>query len=149
MTKAQIDLPSADKLLHSVGLDERGAVQVFHTQNVLRRMLKYIPKRSSAMRKRTIIGATPTDIETAGPEVQYQYHGKVMEDPKINAAGFFSEKMDSWFSPKGGTKVLTDRDLTYTTPGTGPYWDRAVTAAEGDAMVAELQKYVDYLGRSK
>ena len=31
-------------------------------------------------------------------------------------------------------------------PKAGPHWDRAVTAAEGKAMTADLQRYIDRKG---
>ena len=31
----------------------------------------------------------------------------------------------------------------YTTPGTGPYWDKKMWSAEGQDVVREVQKYVN------
>lgn len=31
----------------------------------------------------------------------------------------------------------------YTTPGTGPYWDKRMWSAEGQDVVREVQKYVN------
>lgn len=31
----------------------------------------------------------------------------------------------------------------YTTPGTGPYWDKRMVSAEMDKVVSEVQKYVN------
>ena len=42
--------------------------------------------------------------------------------------------------------MVTDRDLVYTktkNPQAGPYWDRALKAAEMPAMQADLQRYVN------
>jgi len=50
-------------------------------------------------------------------------------------------------SYKKGTKLKeTDRNLTYDkgkNPAAGPKWDKALMAAEGDAMTADVQDYVD------
>ena len=31
----------------------------------------------------------------------------------------------------------------YTTPGTGPYWDKRMWTAEGEKVIEEVQKYVN------
>lgn len=33
--------------------------------------------------------------------------------------------------------------VNYTTPGTGPYWDKRMWSAEGQDVVREVQKYVN------
>ena len=66
--------------------------------------------------------------------------GKVMIDPKIGAAGFMTP--EGWRSRKGSVKVLTSRNLVYTKTMAGPRWDRALSAAEGKAMAADLQRYL-------
>ena len=43
-------------------------------------------------------------------------------------------------------KQVADRDLKYTktkNPQAGPFWDRALVAAEGTAMRNDLQRYVN------
>ena len=70
--------------------------------------------------------------------------GNVEIDPKINAAGFMTS--EGWRSRKGSIKVLTSRDLEYTktkNPAAGPHWDRALSAAEGAALAADLQRYMN------
>lgn len=39
-----------------------------------------------------------------GPESRYMYYGKLMVDPNTGSS----------YAPKGGTKVLTDRNLVFT-----------------------------------
>lgn len=122
--QGEVKLDSVEKIMADVGIDERGELQAFHTQNVLNRILKYIPKRSGATQK---ITAIQTDVNrpaivTDVPYGKYLFYGVAMA---------------------GNPKEPTDRPLQYTTPGTGPHWDRAVTAAEGAAMTADLQAEVD------
>ncbi len=31
----------------------------------------------------------------------------------------------------------------YTTPGTGPYWDKKMVSAEGDLLVKDMEKFID------
>ena len=82
-------------------------------------------------------------IITDTPYAKYLFYGKVMVDPKTGAAGFMTS--EGWRSRKGGAKVLTGRDLQYNrtkNPNAGPRWDRALSAAEGKAMAADLQRYL-------
>lgn len=110
-----------------VGIDPRGDIQRFHTQNVLRRIAKFMPYRTGATIKLT---AVQTDINkpyivTDVPYGKYLYYGKAM-------AG-------------RAPKKVTGRDLVYTrtkNPQAGPFWDRALVAAEGRVMQRELQAYI-------
>ncbi len=127
-TEAYLQMNSISQILLDKGVTSSGDVQSFHTQNVLRRMIKYMPMRSGMTIKVTI---AQTDINrpeiiTNTPYAQYLYHGKVMEGK--------------------APKVVTQRDLNFTktkNPQAGPYWDRALSAAEGDAIKTELQAYID------
>ena len=143
---AYLEMNSVDKILRDKGLDPAGDVQRFHTANVLRRIIKYMPFLSGMLVKLTII---QTDISrpvivTDAPEAEYLFEGKVMVDPKNNAAGFMTP--EGWRSRKGCVKVRTNRDLKYTkmkNPRAGPHWDKALSTAEGKAMAADLQRYVE------
>lgn len=123
----KILLSPSRRVIHELGLDPSGDAQAFHTQNVMRRMTKYMPFRTGATVKLTI---AQTDIGkpfivTDVPYGKYLYYGKAMEGP--------------------APKVLTDRDLRYTTtknPNAGPFWDRRLAAAEGAVIARELQNYV-------
>ena len=126
--KAKLVMNPITKLLNDKGLDNRGDVQRFHTQNVLRRIVKYMPYRTGATVKLTI---TQTDIRkpyiiTDAPYAKYLYYGKVME---------------------GKTpKTVTGRPLNYTktqNPQAGPFWDRALAVSEMPALVADLQRYIN------
>lgn len=126
--KVKFKLQPTSKILKAKGLTSDGSVQTFHTNNVLRRIVKYMPYRTGTTVKLTI---AQTDINkphiiTNMPQGKYLYYGKVMEGK--------------------APKVVTDRDLVYTKskhPRAGPYWDRALVAAEMPAMQADLQRYVD------
>ena len=116
------------EIIKSKGLDENGDVQKFHTANVNRRIGKYMPHLNGVLETKLKI-VRGTKIIVLGPYAKYQYHGKVMVGP--------------------APKVVTDRPLNYTknavdgNPQAGPYWDRALVAAEGDALVADVQRYID------
>lgn len=126
--KVTVNMKPVTQILKEKGLTHGGDVQRFHTANVLRRIVKYMPYRSGTLIKLTV---AQTDVNnpfiiTDAPPAKYLYYGKAMEGP--------------------APKVLTDRDLRYTTtknPLAGPFWDRALCAAEMPAMQADLQAYVD------
>ncbi|MBQ3045135.1 MAG: hypothetical protein IJD49_04200 [Clostridia bacterium] len=127
-TKAYLELNSVDQILKDKGLTADGSVQAFHTNNVMRRMYRYMPRLTAATVKVMI---AQTDINKPYiildvPFGKYIYHGKVMTGP--------------------APKTVTDTPLNYTktqNPRAGPYWDRALSAAEGAAMVRDLQNYIN------
>lgn len=123
--KLRLDIPSAAVLADRKGFGPDGHVQKFHTANVNRRIGKYMPHLTGTLETKLKI-VRGTKIIVLGPYAKYQYHGKVMVGP--------------------APKVLTDRDLEYTktfNPQAGPYWDRALVAAEGDALVEDVQRYIN------
>lgn len=144
--KVKIELPSANELIRRKGLDKHGDVQRFHTANVLRRIQKYMPYRSGATIKLMTIqtDVNKPEIVIDAPYARFLYYGKLMVDPKTGATGFLTK--NGWRSRKGVPKVLSNRPITYTTtknPLAGPFWDRALVAHEGDALVQDLQSYID------
>ena len=144
-TVAYLEMNPVGKILKDKGLDANGDAQKFHTANVLKRIKRYMPFVSGMTYKVTV---AQTDISrpyiiTDTPYAKYLFYGKVMVDPKTGAAGFMTS--EGWRSRKGCVKVLTDRDLQYNrtkNPNAGPRWDRALSAAEGKAMAADLQRYL-------
>lgn len=138
---AWLELHSTRQIIHDKGLAEHGDVQAFHTRNVLRRILRYLPYQSGMTLKLTV---AQTDMNrpliiTNTPFARFLYHGKLM----------VSDVTGSPWARKGETKHVVNRPLDYNktkNPRAGPYWDRAVTAAEGSAMAADLQRYIDRKG---
>jgi len=126
--EVKVRMKPVNQILKDKGLTAGGDVQRFHTANVLRRIVKYMPYRTGATIK-TMVAQTDINkplIVLDVPHGRYIYHGKAMEGPP--------------------PKVVTDRPLIYTktkNPLAGPYWDRALKAAEMPAMQADLQRYVN------
>lgn len=146
--KIHID-PDAILLAH--GLNNGGDAQRFFTENVNKCITKYMPYRSGALSGKLKRVTSPSEITISAPYARYQYYGKVMIDPAINAAGFLT-KDGTWRSRKGVVKVLTGRDLTYDTTKNaqaGPFWDRRMMAAEGDALLDDLKGYIRSRGMQK
>lgn len=142
----KVDMAPVSAVMQQLGVTARGDVQRFHTANVRRRIQKYMPYRSGATIKLMIV-QSPSDepfIHVDAPYARMLYYGKVMVDPKTRAAGFLTE--NGWRSRKGVKKVRSSRDIEYDktkNPQAGPLWDRKLIAAEGAAMQADLQRYVD------
>ena len=145
-TIAYLEMNSVNQILKDKGLDAGGDAQKFHTANVLRRIKRYMPFVSGMTYKVTV---AQTDISrpyiiTDTPYAKYLFYGKVMVDPKLRIAGFMTP--EGWRSRKNVPKVRTSRDLQYNktkNPKAGPRWDRALSAAEGKAMAADLQRYLN------
>lgn len=129
--KVHLKMKPVSQIEKRLGIDPGGDVQRFHTQNVLRRITKFMPFRTEATIKLTI---AQTDINkpfivTDTPYAKYLYYGKAM-------AG-------------RAPKTVTNRDLVYTktkNPQAGPFWDRALVASEGAVIRRELQAYINRKG---
>ena len=130
--QAYLQMNPVSQILHDKGLSQDGTVQAFHTNNVLRRIVKYMPYRYGSLIKLTIL---QTDINK--PEI-------VTQDPRARYL-FYGMKMVG-----KAPKRVTTTPLHYTktkNPQAGPRWDRAVSANEGAAMARELQRYIDRRSR--
>ena len=125
----RVDIKPVSQIIQNKGLSPSGDVQRFHTNNVLRRIQKYMPYRTGATIKMMIVqtDTSKPEIVLDVPYAKYLYYGKAMEGR--------------------APKRLTDRDLVYTktkNPHAGPFWDRALAAAEGDAMAEDVQRYLKW-----
>ena len=145
-TKATLTMKEANEIIAEKGMAPGGDVQAFHTQNVLRRIKKYMPFVTSALYKTTVIQTDirKPDIVTDAPQAKYLFYGKKMIDPKTGVAGFMTP--DGWRSRKGCVKVLTNIPLQYNqskNSQAGPRWDVAVSTNEGPAMAADLQRFIN------
>lgn len=141
--KVKLFLPSASQIIRSKGLAADGAVQMFHTRNALNRLERYVHFNTGTTYKITVVQTDirKPEIVSDTPYAKYLFRGKVMIDPKINAAGFMTS--EGWRSRRGCTKVVTQRNLQFTNKRAGPRWDRALSANEGKAMAADLQRFID------
>lgn len=94
-------------------LEPNGKVQKFLTDTCYRYMDKYVPKDTGMLRTNVDKGANYITYESVYAHAQYV--GRI----------------------KGG-KVTN-----YTTPGTGPYWDKRMWSAEKEQVIREVQEYVN------
>ena len=135
----------ATQIIRRKGLDKDGHVQRYHTMNVNRRIGKYMPHQTGILETKLKHIRSDTEIEVYGPYARYQYHGKKMVNSRtgkgpanIPGVGFRYRK--------GTTLKVTNTPLQYTktfNARAGPYWDKRLKAAEGRAMSADLQRYID------
>lgn len=117
--KVEINMPTGKQLAQQLGLNPGGDVQMFHTNNVLHRIQRYMPYRTGTTIKLTI---AQTDIRV--PEI-------VTQEPQ--AATLY----------RGVSK--NGHLLHYTktkNPLAGGYWDRTLCAGEMPAMQADLKRYL-------
>ena len=64
---------------------------------------QYVPFLTGSLDQRTMVDGNA--IIYPGPYARFLYYGKVMVDPETG----------STYAPKGGAKVLTDKNLVFTT----------------------------------
>lgn len=117
--KYSVKLNPSSQIVKRLGIDKGGKAQMFHTQNVLRRIQRYMPYREGFLIKRTIAS---TDIKKpvivcVGPGVRVLFNGVAPSGKPINY-----------------TKTKN--------PQAGPHWDKRLSAAEGKIMAKELENYV-------
>lgn len=99
----------------NLGIQKDGPIQAFFTQTCYKHMDKYVPNDEGNLRLN--VSLTNNTITYESPYAHYQYIG-MRED---------------------GTHVVKN----YTTPGTGPYWDKRMISAEMQDVVEEVQKYIN------
>lgn len=144
-TTLYLTMKEANQIIRDKGLDPGGDAQAFHTQNVLKRIKKYMPFLSGGLYKITVIQTDirKPEIVTDAPQGKYLFYGKKMIDPQTGVAGFMTP--EGWRSRRGCTKVVTNVPLQYTktkNSQAGPRWDKAVSVNEGAAMRADLQRFL-------
>ena len=146
-TTATLTMKEVNEIIRAKGVGKAGDVQQFHTANVLRRIKRYMPFVTGATYKITAVQTVirKPEIVTDTPYAKYLFYGVKMIDPRINASGFLTP--EGWRSLGGkGVKVKTSEPLNYNrskNPAAGPRWDLALSAAEGEAMRADLQRYIN------
>ena len=109
-----VKLKPTSQIKARLGIQPNGRVQKFFTNTCYKHMDKYVPRRDDNLR--TIVDIQSDSITYESPYAQYQYKG-MRED---------------------GSRPVKN----YTTPGTGPYWDKRMVSAEMQDVVKEVQDYI-------
>lgn len=137
VTGIKVDMKPVNAVLKRLGVSPDGDVQAQVTNIVFHRLTRYMPFRTGVLSTELKKIKSPTEILVEGPYAHFQYEGKVWIYPPTG----------STWAPKYGMKEKTDRPLDQKTGSkndrAGPYWDRRLMAAEGDAIAADIQDYVD------
>ncbi len=130
---------NVDDCIKALGLDERGRVQQFVTNEVLKLSDTYIPLDEGGLKRSGHI-ENDTDVVWGGeaaPYAHYMWEGIVYEDPKLHCAGF-PVKDGGWRSRKGVEKVPTTRTLEYReAPVRGDHWVPRMLQDGGLAKIEE------------
>lgn len=93
----------------------------------------YVPFLTGSLDQRTRVDGS--EVIYPGPYARYLYHGKVMVDPETGSA----------YAPKGGTKVVTDKDLVFNKAmhsQVQAYWFEASKAENMDKWLRVADKAV-------
>ena len=101
----------------NLGIEPNGRVQKFFTNTCYRYMDKYVPKDNGLLRE--IVNIDSNSITYEQEYAHAQYIGEV-----------------------NGGKVVN-----YTTPGTGPYWDKRMVSTDMQNVAAEVQDFIDKGGK--
>lgn len=107
-------IDSLETIKKKLKIDENGEAQAFLTETCYKAMDKYVPKRDGNLR--TVVDLRQNTITYESDYAEYQYYG---------------ERQD------GSHKVHN-----YTTPGTGPYWDKRMISADMGSVVKQVQDYI-------
>lgn len=102
----------------NLGIEANGRVQKFFQNTCYKHMDKYVPADQYDLRTNVDL-SNPTQIVYESPYAHAQYIGIV-----------------------NGSEVKN-----YTTPGTGPYWDKKMVSAEMQDVIKEVQNYVNRGGK--
>lgn len=148
----KVNTKPVKEILRRKGLDINGDVQQFHTENVLRRIQRYMPKNTGFTIEETIAHSpvSGAEINTFTRYARYLHEGKVMVNAKTGKGPSVIPGIGLRWRGKGVKLKETERPLKYTkstsNPEAGPYWGKRLMEKEGDIMLQELKNYVS--GRS-
>lgn len=106
-------------IVANLGLEPNGKVQKYFTERCYTYMDKYVPKDNGLLRE--IVTLTSNSITYEQPYAHAQYIGEINGHP---------------INPEN-----------YTTPGTGPYWDKRMVSVDMPTIVKEVQDYVNKGGK--
>lgn len=107
-------------------------------QQVIKDTAPFVPALTGSLTIRTRLDGNK--IIYPGPYARFLYYGKVMVDPQTG----------STFAPKGGTKVLRNRDLVFSKamhPQAQSHWFEASKAQNMEKWVRVADKAVKKFGK--
>ena len=110
-----MEIKPVGKIKAKLGIEPNGRVQKFFTNTCYKHMDKYVPRRIGSIggNLRENVDIEPDSITYKSPYAHAQYVG-----------------------------FTTGPVRNYSTPGTGPYWDKRMVSAEMKQVVKEVQNYI-------
>lgn len=116
----QLKLKPTSVIKARLGVETNGKVQKFFTSTCYKHMDKYVPRRLGSIggSLRETVDIQPDSITYEMPYAHAQYIG-FTKGPVVN----------------------------YSTPGTGPYWDKRMWSAEKDKVIKETEDYAKRGGK--
>lgn len=124
-----------------LGIQNGGTAHKFFTNNCYKYMGPFVPGGVKSHINQNVFIQIDS-ITYLSPGSHYLYTGKKYVDPKYKKGAFYSADYGYWSRP-GITKIPTNEDLKYHTPGTGAYWDKRMWSSKGKEVIKEVQAYVD------
>ncbi len=139
--EVKLELKPTSTIIANLGIQEKGPVHKFFTNACYKYMCSFVPGGiNSHINQNVFLQAD--SITYLSSDAHYQYIGKKYVDPKYKKGAFFSPDYGYWSRP-GITKIPTNIDLEYHTPGTGAYWDKRMWTSKGNQVLKETQEYAD------
>ena len=114
-----VRINSLNKIKKRLKIDDNGPAQAFLTETCYKHMDKYVPQRDGNLR--TIVSLTINTITYESPYASYQYYGR--------------------------RKDKTHKVKNYTTPGTGPRWDKRMLSVEKKDVIKEVKNFIKNGGK--
>lgn len=114
-----VKINSLNKIKKKLKINDNGPAQAFLTQTCYKHMDKYVPKDEGNLR--TNVSITTNSITYESPYASYQYYG-IREDK-------------------------THKVRKYTTPGSGPKWDKRMLSAEKREVIREVKNFIKNGGK--
>lgn len=120
-----IRINSLDKIKRRLNIQDGGPAHAFFTETCYKKMNKFVPMSAENSRGnlRGNVDIKVDSITYESPYASYQYFGK----------------------RKDGSHVIRN----WTTPGTGPKWDKRMISADMNEVVKEVGQYIRTHGGGK
>lgn len=102
---------------------------------VMKSMVPFMPHETGtqinkALAESAALAGTGKVLAAAPPEGRFLYEGKVMVDPETNSP----------WARKGAKKVVTDKDLQFSSPKATPHWFDTAKKKDGKDWVKQTKK---------
>lgn len=131
------------QIIARLGVQTGGPAQRLFCNECYRYMSQFVPGgMNSHLNQNVSLATDGSFVMYNGPDAHYLYNGNLYVDPKYGKGAFFSEDYGFWSRP-GISKIPTERQLNYHTPGTGAHWDNLMWTSKGNEIIKNVQKFVD------